>query len=56
MDNTRGKLSELEALAKPLAEYLQRNHHPHTIIVVTSERVVLAEELMGAPFNYRNLE
>lgn len=56
MDSTREKLSELEALAKPLADYLQRNHHPHTAIVVTSERVVLAEEMMGAPFSYRNLE
>lgn len=56
MDNTREKLSELEALAKPLAEYLQKNHHPHTAVVVTRERVVLVEELMGAPFNYRNLE
>lgn len=39
----------LEQLAKPLAEYLRKNHHPHTAIVVTDERVVVVEGVMSVP-------
>lgn len=41
---------KLEQLAKPLAEYLRKNHHPHTAIVVTDERVVVVEDVLGIPF------
>ena len=32
-------MAELEVLARPLVEYLRKNYHPHTAIVVTDERV-----------------
>ena len=40
----------LEQLSAPLVEYLRENHHPHTAIVVTDERVVVVEDVMGIPF------
>lgn len=49
MDNIRKNLKELEDLARPLADYLKKRHHPHTAVVVTSEHVDLWEETMGAP-------
>ena len=42
-------LTLLEQLAKPLAEYLRKNHHPHTAIVVTDERVVVVETALSVP-------
>lgn len=51
MDSIREDLSELEALARPLVEYLRQKHHPHTAVVVTDDRVVLVEETMGVPFD-----
>lgn len=41
---------KLEHLARPLVEYLRENHHPHTSIVVTDERVVVIEDVLGIPF------
>lgn len=40
----------LEQLAAPLVEYLRKNFHPHTAIVVTDERVVVVEDVLGIPF------
>ena len=51
MDDTREKLSELEELARPLVDYLRKKHHPHTVVVVTDERAVLAEDVMAVPFD-----
>lgn len=42
--------SELENLARPLAQYLRDNHNPHTTIVITAERVVVVEDVIGIPF------
>lgn len=50
MEDIRENLKELEDLARPLADYLKANHHPHTAVVVTSEHVDLWEETMGVPF------
>lgn len=52
LDDARNKLDELEELAKPLVDYLRKNYHPHTVIVVTDERVVLAEDVMSAPLGF----
>lgn len=43
-------MNELEKLAKPLVDYLRNNYNPHTTIVITDERVVVVEDVMGIPF------
>lgn len=48
------KLDELESLARPLVEYLRKKYHPHTAIVVTDERAVLVEEMLGVPFGFKD--
>lgn len=45
-----GILDELKVLAKPLVDYLRENHHPHTTIIVTYDRVVVVEDVIGIPF------
>ena len=44
----------LEALVKPLVQYLRENHNPHTSIVITEERVVVVEDVIGIPFQAKN--
>lgn len=44
-------MTELENLAKPLAEYLKNNYHPHTAIVVTDERVTVVEDVVSVIFD-----
>lgn len=41
---------QLEQLAASLVEYLRKNFHPHTAIVVTDERVAVVEDVLGIPF------
>lgn len=43
-------MNELEKLARPLADYLKSNYHPHTAIVVTAERVTVVEDVVSALF------
>lgn len=45
------ELDELKDLSKPLVEYLQKKYHPHAAIVITYDRAVLWEEIMGTPFD-----
>lgn len=45
------KLAELREVARPLMEYLQRNHHPHICASVNSDKVVIAEVLISVNFN-----
>lgn len=40
---------ELEKLGSQLAEYLKNNRHPHTAIVITSERIVVVEGVHSIP-------
>lgn len=49
-NQAKAALDELESLSRPLVEYLRKKHHPHTAIVVTDERAVLVEEMLGVPF------
>lgn len=35
---------KLETLAAPVVSYLQRNHHPHTAVVITATRAVIVED------------
>lgn len=49
-------MGKLEQLAKPLAEYLRENHHPHTAIVVTDDRVVVVEGMVSVPLFAKGIE
>ena len=40
-------LRELEVIAKPLIEYLCKNHNPHIRIVVSQTGVELVESIAG---------
>lgn len=45
-------------LARPLVEYLKENHHPHTSIVITKDRVEVMETIVSIPektMDYRTL-
>jgi len=44
------KLEEFKALCKPLNEWLQKNNHPHTIIVIENNSAHILEQKMGVPF------
>ena len=44
------KIRGLIDLTAPLVEYIRENHHPHTAIVITDERVVVVEDVIGIPF------
>ena len=46
--------AELEKLAKPLIEYLKENHHPHTAIVITDDRVMVVETILSVPDKFIN--
>lgn len=39
----------LNELAKPLMEYLTENCHPHSAIVITTERVAAVETVLSIP-------
>lgn len=41
----------LEELARPLAEYLKENCHPHCAIVITAERTAVMETVLSIPQN-----
>lgn len=43
------KRDRLEDLARPLIEYLKENHHPHTSIVITEDRVEVMETIVSIP-------
>lgn len=47
MNNT--KIAELEKLARPLVEFLQKNYHPHCQIVIDNERVRVVEDAVSTP-------
>lgn len=42
-------VTELETLAGPIVEYLKTNYHPHAVVVITSNRVVVTETLLSVP-------
>ena len=43
------KDKELEALAKPLIDFLRDNYHPHTAILITDDRVAVVETVLSIP-------
>lgn len=40
---TEKQKQDLEEAAKPLMKYLAENHHPHTLVIVESDRAELLE-------------
>lgn len=40
---------KLAELARPLAEYLKENYHPHATIVITETSVKIVEDIIGTP-------
>ena len=41
----------LDELARPLVEYLAENCHPHSAIVITTERTAVIETVLSIPQN-----
>ena len=45
------KRKELEVLAKPLNEWLQRNFTPYHRIIINSDSAVVTQDEIGVPFD-----
>ena len=43
-------IEEFETLCRPLVEYLQKKHDPHTWIIIEWDRATLAKDRYGVPF------
>ena len=46
-------LQEFEAVAKPVNDFLRRNFHPHTVIVIDYDGAHVYEALLGVPQLHR---
>lgn len=46
-------LQEFEAVAKPVNDFLRRNFHPHTVIVIDYDGAHVYEALLGVPQIHR---
>ena len=46
MDDEMERLNEI---AKPLMEYLMKNCHPYSAVVVTAERIAVMEVVLSIP-------
>lgn len=44
------EVCKLQELCKPVNDWLQKNHNPHTKIIIETDHVELVQELMGAPY------
>ena len=42
-------IDRLKELAKPLAEYLKENCHPHSAILITVEQTAVIETVLSIP-------
>lgn len=47
-----GKINELMRLSKAVADYLQRNFHPHTTVVIEVESIRVEETLAAEAIEY----
>lgn len=48
----RSKTDELIRLSKAVADYLQRNFHPHTTVVIEVESIRVEETLAAEAIEY----
>lgn len=46
----KDKMKELEELAKPLNEWLQKNFSPHCRIIIEYNGAVVTQDEIGVPF------
>lgn len=44
----------LDELAKPIMKYLTENCHPHSAVVITSERTAVVEVVLSIPKDETN--
>ena len=49
VDKKSKEMDELEHAAQPLLEYLKKNHHLHTAVLVTNDRVMVLETTHCVP-------
>ena len=49
-EKRREKMKEFKDLCKPLNEWLQKNYHPHTIVIIENNGAQILEQKMGIPF------
>ncbi len=47
-------LSALKQLSASLVEYLRKYHHLHTAIVITGNRVIMTEGVIGISFPFKD--
>ena len=50
------EMEELQELCMPLIKYLRKNHHPHTTLTITDDKIQLDESLIGIPVPYEEEE
>lgn len=48
----KDKIKELVRLSKAVADYLQRNFHPHTTVVIEVDGIRVEETLAAEPIEY----
>jgi hypothetical protein len=46
---SKKQLAELEAVAKPLVEWMLKNTHPHCTVIVDSQKVELVKGVASIP-------
>lgn len=51
---TMSEFDKLEAVARPVVEYLRDNYDPHTSVTITDVSIVLNREEMGIPVEPRD--
>jgi hypothetical protein len=56
MDNEKREvlMDEFKALCKPLNEWLQKNYHPHTKIIIETDSAEIVEGTMAVPFEIKD--
>lgn len=43
------KMDSLEEVTQPVVKFLLENYNPHTSIIITSERIVVVEDVLSIP-------
>ena len=42
-------MDSLEEVMRPVVAFLSENYNPHTSIIITSERIVVVEDVLSIP-------
>lgn len=43
------QMDSLEEVIQPVVKFLLENYNPHTSIIITSERIVVVEDVLSIP-------